>query len=343
MKVWVATGAVLLVAAAAVALLLADPHFWSSPADHGDRRFKTQLVEQTPEHHRQHPHGRHARPRPDSRYALEPAGRHAPVDVEFAPGNEPKAGVLFDVHTGRVLWRHDAGKELPIASLTKMMTALIIARRHKPDEPVLITPQALAYEGSGVGVLPKGKKVPLKDLFYGLLLVSGNDAAIALAQHDAGTVGAFVRRMNAWRKRLGLRCSRFSTPSGILDRGNHSCAADLATLARADLADPWIRRVVGQREARFPFPIKGNYLDLYNNNPFIIEGMKGITGLKTGYTEAAGRCYVITQQVDRHELGVVLLNTPNPIDQVPALLHAGAKFESGHDAKRADSRPSRRG
>jgi D-alanyl-D-alanine carboxypeptidase len=242
--------------------------------------------------------------------------------------------VLFDVQTGRVLWQHDAGKRLPIASLTKMMTALIIARRHQPDEPVLITPQAVNFEGSGVGVLPEGKKVPLKDLFYGLLLVSGNDAAIAVAQHDAGTVGAFVRRMNAWRARLGLRCSRFSTPSGILDRGNYSCPKDLATLARADLADPWIRRVVATREARFPFPIKGNHLDLYNNNPFIIEHMPGITGVKTGYTEAAGRCYVITQQIGGHELGVVLLNTLNPIDQVPALLHAGAKFEEGWNGKR---------
>ena len=141
--------------------------------------------------------------------------------------------------------------------------------------------------------------------------------------------------MNSWRKRLGLHCSRFSTPSGILDKGNYSCATDLAMLARADLANPWIRQVVGTREARFPFPIKGNYLDLYNNNPFIIEGMKGITGLKTGYTDAAGRCYVITQRINGHELGVVLLNTPNPVDQVPALLHAGAKFESRQGGKRS--------
>jgi len=327
MKVWVATGVVLLIAGAAVALLLVDPQLWSSAGHHGRDRFPTRLLERDPP--RPHERGRETdQRRPESPFALKPAGRRLTVNVGFAPGNEPRAGVLFDVDTGRVLWRHDAGRELPIASLTKMMTALIIARRHKPDEPVLITPEALAFEGSGMGVLPKGKKVPLKDLFYGLLLVSGNDAAIALAQHDAGTVGAFVRRMNAWRERLGLRCSRFSTPSGILDRGNHSCAMDLAALARADLDDPWIRRVVGTREARFPFPIKGNFLDLYNNNPFILEGMEGITGLKTGYTDAAGRCYVITQRVDGHELGVVLLDTPNPLDQVPALLRAGTKFEA---------------
>ena len=297
MKLWVATGAVLLLAGAAVALLLVDSDLWHSSTQHRPDHFTTHLLQREPPRRPEHQAARRSHHQRPSPFALKPAGRHLPVDVKFAPQNEPKAGLLFDVHTGQVLWRHDAGRELPIASLTKMMTSLIIARRHKPDESVLITPQALAYQGSGVGVLPKGKKVPLKDLFDGLLLVSGNDAAIALAQHDAGTVGAFVRRMNSWRKRLGLHCSRFSTPSGILD--------------------------------------KGNYLDLYNNNPFIIEGMKGITGLKTGYTDAAGRCYVITQRIDGHELGVVLLNTPNPIDQVPALLHAGAKFESRQGGKRS--------
>jgi D-alanyl-D-alanine carboxypeptidase len=233
------------------------------------------------------------------------------------------------VDSGRVLWQHDPGRRLPIASLTKMITALIVAERDRPGERVLITPQALAYEGSGVGVLPKGKRLPLRDLFYGLLLVSANDAAIALAQHDSGSVPAFVRRMNDWRRRLGLRCSHFSTPSGILDQGNYSCPRDLAALARADLANPRIKRVVGTRHARFPFPVKGGFLDLYNNNPFILMGVKGITGVKTGYTEAAGRCYAITQKLNGHELGVVLLGTPNPLDQVPALLRAGARAEQG--------------
>ena len=321
MKVWVATGAILLAAGAALALLLVDPHLWrSDPVGH---TFSIDVPRPVPE----------AQPEPRSPYVLPPAPTHLPVDVRFAPGMEPRAGVLFDVDTGRILWQRDPTRRLPIASLTKMLTALIIARRDRPDEPVQITPEALAYEGSGMGILPKGKKVPLRDLFYGLLLVSGNDAAIALAQHDSGSVAAFVRRMNRWRDRLGLRCSQFSTPSGILDRGNYSCPRDLAALARADLANPWIRRVVGMREARFPFPIKGDFVDLYNNNPFIIEGMTGITGLKTGYTDTAGRCYVTTQRIAGHEVGVVLLDTPNPLDQVPALLRAGLKAEQSSGSK----------
>jgi D-alanyl-D-alanine carboxypeptidase len=322
MKVWVATGAILLVACAALGALLVDPDLWQPTAS---RLAPATIKVDNPKPRRRA--DRHRQPR--SPFVLQRARRHLPVQVEFAPGNEPRAGILFDVDTGRVLWQHDAGRRLPIASLTKMITALIIARRHRPKEPVLITRRAVAFEGSGVGVLPQGKRVPLRELFYGLLLVSGNDAAIALAQHDSGSVPAFVRRMNRWRDRLGLRCSHFSTPSGILDRGNYSCARDLAVLARADLADPWIREVAATREVRFRFPIKGNYLDLFNNNPFIINGTKGITGLKTGYTDAAGRCYVTTQRVDGHELGVVLLDTPNPLDQVPALLRAGGREEGG--------------
>jgi D-alanyl-D-alanine carboxypeptidase len=260
-----------------------------------------------------------------SPFAVRAAAGPPPVEVDFA--HPPRAGILFDVETGRVLWQRHPGRRLPIASLTKMMTALIIAERHRLGERVAITPEALAYQGSGMGVLTKGERVPLRDLLYGLLLVSGNDAAIALAQHDAGSVPSFVERMNLSARRLGLRCSRFSSPSGILDRGNYSCPRDLAALARADLANARVRRLVGADHVRFPFPVKGGHLDLYNNNPFIREGTKGITGVKTGYTEAAGRCYVITRRFGGRQLGVVLLDTSNPLDQVPALLRAGANAE----------------
>ena len=316
MKAWLAVGAVLAVAIGAVAALLADPHLWER--NHVAHAHPPRAIVFAPP--RREP--RWARPP----FALREAPRHLPVHVAFT--RPPKAGILFDVDTGRVLWQRHAGRRLPIASLTKMMTALIVAHRDDPSARVQIDRHVLAYEGSAMGVLKRGERVSVRDLFYGLLLVSGNDAAIALAEHDAGSVPAFVARMNRWVHRLGLRCSHFSTPSGILDRDNYSCPRDLAALARADLAAARIARVVRSREVRFPFPVKGGYLDLYNNNPFIYERMPGVNGLKTGYTEAAGRCYVTTQRSGGHELGVVLLNTPNPLDQVPALLHQGARIEA---------------
>jgi serine-type D-Ala-D-Ala carboxypeptidase (penicillin-binding protein 5/6) len=311
-KVWLAVGAVVAVAAAAVAVLLLDPHLWRHDRVARANRPHALILAPPPAPRRERPP-----------FALRRAPHHLPVHVEFA--RPPRAGVLFDVHTGRVLWRRDPGRRLPIASLTKMMTALIVAHHDDPSDRVVIDRHVLAYQGSGMGVLKRGERVSVRDLFYGLLLVSGNDAAIALAEHDAGSVPAFVKRMNRWARRLGLRCTHYSTPSGILDRDNYSCARDLAALARADLATPRVARVVRRREVRFRFPVKGGFLDLYNNNPFIYQRMHGVNGLKTGYTEAAGRCYVTTQRVGGRELGVVLLNTPNPLDQIPALLHQGAR------------------
>jgi D-alanyl-D-alanine carboxypeptidase (penicillin-binding protein 5/6) len=257
-----------------------------------------------------------------SPFALRPAS-DPPVEVELR--YPPRAGLLFDVDTGEVLWELNPDEPLAIASLTKMMTALLIAERHRPSEQVAITPETLAYEGSGVGVLPEGRKVKLEAMLNGLLLVSGNDAAIALAQHDAGGVPRFVRRMNRQAKRLGLECTHFTSPHGLQDRHNHSCARDLAELARADLANPRISAIASTDHVRVRFPIEGGYLDLYNNNPFIRAGVEGITGLKTGYTDRAGRCYVITAKRGGRHLGVVLLDSPRPLDQVPALLQAGAR------------------
>jgi D-alanyl-D-alanine carboxypeptidase (penicillin-binding protein 5/6) len=261
------------------------------------------------------------RPAVHNRFTVHAAPPPTAVRVRFK--QPPRAGVLFDMRSGRVLWQLNPLRKLPIASLTKMMTALIVAERHMLGERVTITPRVLRYAGSGVGVLPRGKRVKLGALLYGLMLVSGNDAAIALAQHDARTIPGFVRRMNRRAEQLGLTCTRFSTPSGIKDEGNHSCALDLATLARLDLANPVVRRIVGTRRKRMRFPIKGRVLDLFNINPFI--GVPGVTGVKTGLTNAAGRCYVVTAHVNGRYLGVVLLDTPDPFEQVPKLMQAGAR------------------
>jgi serine-type D-Ala-D-Ala carboxypeptidase (penicillin-binding protein 5/6) len=259
-----------------------------------------------------------------SPFALRPAAEPPPVQVEF--NRAPRAGILFDVDTGEVLWERHPRRELPIASLTKMMTALLIAERHRPSERVQITPEALAYEGSGVGVLPKGKQVKLETMLNGLLLVSGNDAAIALAQRAAGTVPKFVRLMNRKARSLGLTCTRFSSPHGYKNRGNHSCAADLAAIGRAVLRSPRLARIVKRRQAVLPFPIKGRKIFLYNNNPLLRTGYTGTTGVKTGFTDAAGLCLVASARRGRVRLGVVLLHSVNPGDQARKLLDRGFAF-----------------
>jgi serine-type D-Ala-D-Ala carboxypeptidase (penicillin-binding protein 5/6) len=258
--------------------------------------------------------------------ALSLTGSADRVHVRFK--HPPRSGLLFDLDTGAVLWRRQPDRVLPIASLTKMMTALLVVERAPPDAKVRVTKEALAYKGSAVGVLPKGKRIKLETMLNGLLLPSGNDAAIALAQRISGTVAAFVAHMNARAGDLGLACTRFSSPDGFEDAGNHSCAIDLAEMARAVLDRPRLARIVERRRAVLPFPIKGGRIYLFNNNPLLRTGYPGTIGIKTGYTDAAGRCLVATARHGRIRLGVVLLDSPDPGNQAMRLLDRG--FAKSH-------------
>ncbi|MCW3019695.1 MAG: D-alanyl-D-alanine carboxypeptidase [Solirubrobacterales bacterium] len=244
-----------------------------------------------------------------------------PVHVSFA--HPPRAGLLFNLSTGQVLWQHNPYARIPIASLTKMMTALVTVESAPPDAPVRITRQAVDMPGSKVGELPLGRHVPLESLLYGLLLPSGNDAAVALAQHVSGSVKRFVARMNQEAARLGLGCTRFSSPSGYYNAHNFSCAADLAVLAHLDMGQPRIASVVKTFSAAIPFPIKGGKLYLYNNNPLLIYKYPGVTGMKTGQTEAAGRCLVATAERHGVRLGAIVLNSEDPGTQDRQLLDLG--------------------
>jgi D-alanyl-D-alanine carboxypeptidase (penicillin-binding protein 5/6) len=234
----------------------------------------------------------------------------------------PRAALLFDVSTGEVLWRLRPLTPYPIASLTKIMTALVVTSHARPKEPVRITKAALAYQGSGVGILPKGKRVRLETLLNGMLLVSGNDAAIALAGHVSGTERRFVGLMNREARRLGLRCTHYADSHG-LSAADRSCARDLAVLTRLAMANRRIARVARRRQASFRFPIKGGRIYLSGHNPLIRAGYRGAIGLKTGYTEKAGRCFVGVARRGGRTLGVVLLNSPNPLRHASALLDEG--------------------
>jgi D-alanyl-D-alanine carboxypeptidase (penicillin-binding protein 5/6) len=177
--------------------------------------------------------------------------------------------------------------------------------------------------GSKVGVLPLGRRVRLETMLYGLLLPSGNDAAVALAQHVSGSVMAFVKLMNEEAARLGMACTHYSSPSGYVDARNFSCAADLAVLAHDDLAQPRIAAITRTYTADLPLPIAGGHVWLYNNNPLLIYHYPGLTGLKTGYTLAAGKCLVATARRGGVRLGVVLLHSPDPGTQAAYLLNRG--------------------
>ncbi len=238
---------------------------------------------------------------------------------------EPAAALVFDLDSGEVLYRLRPLRVLPMASLTKIMTALVVSDDTEPGERVLITDAALQYSGSGVGALPKGRHVRLETLLNGLLIVSGNDAAIALATHVSGDERRFVNLMNEKARLWGLRCTRFVSSHG-LENGNRSCPSDLAVLARLAMRKDRIRRIARRSQASFRFPIKGGRLYLAGHNPLIRAGYPGALGLKTGYTRAAGRCFVGVARRGGRTLGVVLLNSFNPDVQAPKLLDLGFRY-----------------
>ena len=129
--------------------------------------------------------------------------------------------------------------------------------------------------------------------------------------------------MNEEAAKLGMGCTRYSSPSGYYNLGNYSCAIDLAELAHADLQEPRIASITRTYTAELPFPIQGGKLSLYNNNPLLIYHYPGLTGMKTGYTIEAGKCLVATATRDGVSLGVVLLHSPDPGTQASELLDHG--------------------
>ena len=265
----------------------------------------------------------------------EGAGASAPPGIDLGAATQvrlrfkrpPRAALLLDVDSGAVLWSRKPLTSVPIASLTKVMTALLVVDRIGPRAKTRISKAATKFRGSGVGVLPRGKKVPVEALLYGLLLPSGNDAAVALAEAVSGSDRRFAKLMTRRAQELGLGCTRYVDSYG-LRAGNQSCAADLAALTRLAMRQPRIARIVRRAHANVPFPIKGRRLDVRNTNPLLGRARyPGTIGLKTGYTQRAGHCLIAVARRGDRTLAAILLDSPNTAMQAKRMLDAG--FRAG--------------
>ena len=232
------------------------------------------------------------------------------------PSVSAACAILVDAGSGRVLYAHNAQERRPIASTTKLMTALVAVESTADlSEQVTIQAEDTRTEGSSMYLKP-GETLTLEELLYGLLLASGNDAALAIARHCAGDVDTFLSWMNQRAADLGMADTHFATPNGLEDEDNYSTAADMALLARAFLAHKTLADMAAAKSVTI------GVRTLVNHNKLLWR-YEGCTGLKTGYTDKAGRTLVSCATRQGQTLIAVTLNDPDDWEDHAALLDYG--------------------
>ena len=267
------------------------------------------------------PHAPRARPHPVS------LSRH-----RFRPPIGARAAILVDAASGRALWQRWPHRRLPIASTTKIMTALLALERLGPRDRVTITTAVARVFPNREGLRP-GERVETWKLLYGLMLFSGNDDALALALATAGSRPAFVELMNERARSLGLRHTHFSTPSGVVDRDNYSTAWDLARLTRVALRNPRFRRLVSTRRKRVAWA-PPTYAKVYVNKNTLLASYRGADGVKTGWTTRAGQCLVGSATRNGVRLIVVVLGSRNAAREARRLLDLGFRLSAQRSRRR---------
>lgn len=220
-----------------------------------------------------------------------------------APDDSAQAVVLIHADTGQVLFSRNADSQMLIASTTKIMTALVVLENCMPDEQVNILPEYTRVEGSSM-YLEAGKTYTVLDLLYGMLLVSGNDAATALACHCGGSIEGFAELMNNKARDMGLSNSSFKNPHGLDADGHYSSAEDLAEITREAMENELFATIVSSKTCTV-----GE--QTYMNHNKLLWNYQGALGVKTGYTMAAGRSLVSCAERDGLRLICVTLSDPD--------------------------------
>jgi D-alanyl-D-alanine carboxypeptidase (penicillin-binding protein 5/6) len=262
--------------------------------------------------------------------ALSPtvrAGEPPGAPAADAPDRFPRAGAAYlVVRDGALLWARHPDTPLPPASLTKLMTALLAAERGPPDAWIAVSPRAARETGARLG-LRAGERLRAGDALAAALVASANDACLALAEHVGGSVEGFVAAMNRRAAVLGLAATRFENPCGHDAPGHRASARDLLALTRAVLAVPALRELVA-RERVEVLTRGGRRLAAPTKNS-LLGRVRGLTGVKTGTTEAAGRCVIARAERDGAEVLVVLLDAPDRWFTAAALVEAAFREPRG--------------
>jgi serine-type D-Ala-D-Ala carboxypeptidase (penicillin-binding protein 5/6) len=268
------------------------------------------------------------KPKPIARTAM-PELRRIPLIGVSRPlerrglGVTAPAAILVEANTGAVLWAKRPHMRRPMASTTKIMTALVAMNHLRPDDVVVVAKEATRVAPYKEG-LRAGERIHAWKLLYGLLLVSGNDTAVALAVAAGGTKPHFIAMMNKKARQLGLRDTQYRSPSGLIDEGNHSSAWDLAALTRFALWNPRFRAIVRTHQRRVSWPAP-THAKIYVNHNKLLRWYAGADGVKTGWTTKAGHCLVASATRRGLRLIAVVLDSRNHYGDVIRLLDYGFK------------------
>lgn len=241
---------------------------------------------------------------------FEKALRQPPISAESA--------IVLDGNTGSIVFEQNAFAELPIASLTKLMTAILAIEATNLNDPVTISAEAAGQSPSSCPLVA-GDTLTMRDLLYCLLLRSGNDAAWVIAEYVAGSVPAFVSLMNQKAKALGLNQTVFTNPSGLdIPSSNLSTAYDLARLMRYGLTNPNFRKIIGTKTYQTTSKLGNEYNFVHKHR--LLHNVYYVIGGKTGFTRRAGRTLVTAAEQDGQEFIVVTLNDSNDWEDTVNLL-----------------------
>ncbi|MUK87229.1 D-alanyl-D-alanine carboxypeptidase [Ornithinibacillus sp. L9] len=229
-----------------------------------------------------------------------------PVIGQASPSVSAQNAILIEKNTGRVLFEKQAHEKELIASTTKIMTALLAVESGKLDETVTVSERAVYTEGSSIYLKP-GEKIKLEDLVYGLMLRSGNDAAVAISEHIGGSVEGFVHLMNEKAKWLGMTNTSFENPHGLDGEEHYSTAYDMALLMRQAMNNEHFQKITSTTS----YKSESRSYSWQNKNKLLTMFYEYCTGGKTGFTKAAGRTLVSSASKDGMELIAVTFNAPD--------------------------------
>lgn len=231
------------------------------------------------------------------------------------------SAVLIEAETGTVVYAKNADEQRAMASTTKIMTAILTIEAGDLDSEFTVDSYAIRVEGTSMG-LQEGDRVSRRDLLYGILLPSGNDAANAAAVSVSGSIGGFVELMNHKAQELGLTSTHFATPSGLDADGHYTTARDLAMLTAYAMKNDIFREIVCCSSAEVEFGNPPYRRTLYNSNK-MLSRYEGAIGVKTGFTDNARRCLVSAAERDGVTLIAVTLNAPDDWNDHEKMLNYG--------------------